>query len=63
MHSYCKHAVHANISYLKTENNLADVLVVETVPLAIAEGLNAGIVVATCSAARMHHDREQLKGQ
>lgn len=38
-------------------------LIIETVPLAITEGFDAGVVVATRSAPRMDHDREQLKGQ
>lgn len=38
-------------------------LIVEAVPLAITEGFDAGVVVATCSAPRMDHDGEQLKGQ
>ncbi len=38
-------------------------LIVETVPLAITEGSDAGVVVATRSAPRMDHDGEQLKGQ
>lgn len=48
---------------LGTEANLANVLIIKTVPLAITEGLDAGVVVATCSAPRMDHDGEQLKGQ
>lgn len=43
--------------------DLAHVLVVEAVPLAVAEGLDAGVVVATRSAPRVDHDREQLEGQ
>lgn len=38
-------------------------LIIETVPLAVTEGFDAGIVVATCSTPRMDHNREQLKGQ
>lgn len=38
-------------------------LIIEAVPLAIAEGLDTGIIVATCSTPRMDHDGEQLKGQ
>lgn len=38
-------------------------LIIETVPLAITEGFDAGVVVATRSAPRMDHDGEQLKGQ
>ena len=45
------------------QSDLADMLVVETVPLAIAEGLDAGIVMSTCSAPRMNHYREEFKGQ
>lgn len=47
----------------KTEADLANVLIIKTVPLAIAERFDTGIVVATCSTPRMDHDREQLKGQ
>lgn len=45
------------------EVDLANVLIIETVPLAITEGLDAGVVVATRSAPRMDHNREQFKGQ
>lgn len=38
-------------------------LIIETVPLAVTEGFDTGVVVATCSAPRMDHDREQFKGQ
>lgn len=38
-------------------------LIIETVPLAITEGLDIRVVVTTCSTSRMDHDREQLKGQ
>lgn len=47
----------------KKLRNLADVLVVEAVPLAVTEGLDAGIVVSTCGAPRMHHYREEFIGQ
>jgi hypothetical protein len=38
-------------------------LVVKTVPLAISEGFDTGVVVATCSTPRVHHHREELKSQ
>lgn len=38
-------------------------LIIETVPLAITKGFDAGVVVATRSAPRMNHDGEELKGQ
>lgn len=38
-------------------------LVVEAVPLAIAEGLDAGVVVTAGCTPRVDHDREELKGQ
>lgn len=38
-------------------------LIVEAVPLTITEGLDVGVVVTTCSASRMDHDRKQLKSQ
>lgn len=43
--------------------NLADVLVVEAVPLAIAKRLDAGVVVSTCGTPRMHHYREEFVRQ
>jgi len=43
--------------------DLANMLVIEAVPLAIREGFDAGIVVATCSTSRVHHDRKEFKGQ
>lgn len=43
--------------------DLANMLIIETVPLAITERFDAGVVVATRSAPRMDHDGEQLKGQ
>lgn len=46
-----------------SEADLANVLIIETVPLAINEGFDTGVVVATRSAPRMDHDREQFKGQ
>ena len=49
--------------YSRAEADLANVLIVEAVPLAIAEGFDAGVVVATRGAPRMDHDGEQLKGQ
>lgn len=44
-------------------SDLANMLIIETVPLAITEGLDVGVVVSARSAARMDHDGEQLKGQ
>lgn len=38
-------------------------LIVEAVPLAIAEGFDAGVVVAASGTPRVNHDGEQLKGQ
>lgn len=38
-------------------------LIIETVPLAITKGFDAGIVVATRSAPGMNHDGEEFKGQ
>lgn len=49
--------------YSRVEADLANVLIIETVPLAITEGFDAGVVVATCGAPRMDHDGKQLKGQ
>lgn len=46
-----------------SEADLANMLIIEAVPLAITEGFDAGIVVAACSAPRMDHDRKQLKGK
>lgn len=52
------------ILYLKVVGAyLANMLIVETVPLAVTERFDAGVVVATCSTPRMDHDWEQLKGQ
>lgn len=51
------------VTYSRVKAYLANMLIIETVPLAITEGLDAGVVVATCSTPRMNHDREQLKGQ
>ena len=42
---------------------LTNMLVVETVPLAISEGFDTGIVVAACSTPRVDHHREELKSQ
>lgn len=50
-------------SHLNAESDLANMLIIETVPLAITEGLDIGVVVSACSTPRMDHDREQLKGQ
>lgn len=47
----------------KKAADLANVLIVETVPLAITKGLDTGIVVPARSTPRMDHDRKQLKGQ
>lgn len=49
--------------YWRASADLADVLIIETVPLAITEGFDAGVVMAACSTARVDHDGEQLKGQ
>lgn len=43
--------------------DLANMLIIETVPLAITEGLNVGIVMTTSSAPRMDHNRKQFKRQ
>lgn len=43
--------------------DLANVLIIEAVPLAVAEGLDAGVVVAARSAPAVDHDGEELKGQ
>lgn len=51
------------IGHLRVDADLANMLIIEAVPLAIAEGFDTGIIVATCSTPRMDHDGEQLKGQ
>lgn len=43
--------------------DLANVLIVEAVPLSVAEGFDAGIVVAARGAPGVNHDGEELKGQ
>lgn len=43
--------------------DLANVLIVEAVPLAVAEGLDAGVVVAARGAPGVNHDGEEFKGQ
>lgn len=47
----------------RVDADLANMLIIEAVPLAITERFDACVVVATCSTPRMDHDREQLKGQ
>ena len=49
--------------YSRVEADLANMLIIETIPLAITEGFDAGVVVATCGAPRMDHYGKQLKGQ
>lgn len=43
--------------------DLANVLIIEAVPLAVAEGFDAGVVVAARGTPGMNHDGEELKGQ
>lgn len=43
--------------------DLANMLIIEAVPLAVAEGFDAGVVVAARSTPAVNHDGEELKGQ
>lgn len=51
------------MSNSRIKSDLANMLIIKTVPLAITEGFDVGIVVTASSAPRMDHNREQFKCQ